>query len=100
MSTILKRPVETEVASERLNLRIAPAAKILIRRAAKLRKYSLSDFVVRSSQDAAEAVLAEQTRFVLPQAQWLAFNAALDAPAKTIPALKRLMTEPSVFEAS
>ena len=41
-----KRPVETEVASERLNLRIAPV-KILIRRAAKLRKYSLTDFVVR-----------------------------------------------------
>lgn len=99
MSTILKQPVETEVASERLNLRIAPAAKILIRRAAKLRKYSLSDFVVRSSQDAAEAVLAEQTRFVLPKAQWLAFNAALDAPAKEIPELKQLLSEPTVFEA-
>ena len=94
-----KRPVETEVASERLNLRIAPTVKILIRRAAKLRKCSLTDFVVRSSQDAAEAVMAEQTRFVLPKAQWRAFNAALDAPAKEIPELKRLLTEPSVFEA-
>jgi uncharacterized protein (DUF1778 family) len=94
-----KRPVETEVASERLNLRIAPAVRILIRRAAKLRKYSLTDFVVRSSQEAAEAVLAEQTRFDLPKAQWLAFNAALDAPAKEIPELKLLLTEPSVFEA-
>ena len=27
------------------------------------------------------------------------FNAALDAPAKEIPELKRLLTEPSVFEA-
>jgi len=94
-----KRRVETEVASERLNLRIAPAVKGLIRRAAKLRKYSLTGFVTRSSQDAAEAVLAEQTRFVLPKAQWLAFNAVLDAPAKEIPELKRLLTEPSVFEA-
>ena len=96
---MLKQPVETEVASERLNLRIAPAVKLLIRRAAKLRKYSLTEFVMRSSQEAAEAVLAEQTRFVLPKAQWLAFNAALDAPAKEIPELKRLLTEPSVFEA-
>ena len=94
-----KRPVETEVASERLHLRIAPAAKILIRRAATLRKDSLTDFVVRSSREAAEAVLAEQTRFVLPKAQWLAFNAALDAPAKKIPELKRLLTEPTAFEA-
>ncbi len=96
---MLKRPVETEAASERLNLRIAPAVKLLIGRAAKLRKYSLTEFVMRSSQEAAEAVLAEQTRFVLPKAQWLAFNAALDAPAKEIPELRRLLTEPSVFEA-
>jgi uncharacterized protein (DUF1778 family) len=97
VSTISKRPVQTE--GERLNLRIAPAVKTLIRRAAKLRKYSLTEFVVRSSQDAAEDVLAEQTRFVLPNAQWLAFNAALDAPATEIPELKRLLTEPSIFEA-
>jgi uncharacterized protein (DUF1778 family) len=96
---MLKRPVETEVASERLNLRIAPAVKILIRSAAKLRKSSLTDFVVLSSREAAEAVLAEQTRFVLPKAQWLAFNAALDAPAKEIPELKQLLSEPTVFEA-
>jgi uncharacterized protein (DUF1778 family) len=94
-----KRFGKTEVASERLNLRIPPAAKVMIRNAAKLRKYSLTDFVVRSSMDAAEAVLAEQTRLVLPKAQWLAFNAALDAPAREIPELKRLLTEPSIFEA-
>ena len=98
MSTKVKRLPKTGAASERLNLRIEPAVKLLIRRAAKLRKYSVSDFVVRSSQDAAEAVLAEQTRFVLPKAQWRAFNAALDAPAKEIRELKRLLTEPSVFE--
>ena len=96
VSTTTKRTV---VASERLNLRIAPTVKTMLRKAASLRKYSLTDFVVRSSQDAAEAVLAEQTRFVLPKAQWLAFNAALDAPAREIPELKRLLTEPSVFEA-
>jgi uncharacterized protein (DUF1778 family) len=99
VSTITKQPVATEAASARLNLRIAPAVKTLLRHAAKLRKASLTDFVVRSSQDAAEAVLAEQTRFVLPKAQWLAFNTALDAPAREIPELKRLLAEPSVFEA-
>lgn len=95
----MKRSVETDVASERLNLRIAPAVKVMIRKAAKLRQNSLTEFIVRSSQDAAEAVLAEQTRFVLPKAQWLAFNAALDAPAREIPELRRLLAKPSVFEA-
>jgi uncharacterized protein (DUF1778 family) len=64
----------------------------------KLRKSSLSGFIIKSSREAAEAVLAEQTRFVLPKERWLAFNAALDAPAKEIPALRLLLTEPSVFE--
>jgi uncharacterized protein (DUF1778 family) len=88
-----------ETASTRLNLRIAPTVKDLLKRAAKARKYSLTDFILRSSQDAAEAVLAEQTRFVLPRQQWVAFNAALDAPAKEIPELRRLLTEPSVLDA-
>jgi len=82
----------------RLNLRVDPDVKTMIRTAAKLRKNTLSGFIIKSSQDAAEFVLAEQTRFVLPEDKWLAFNAALDAPVREIPALRRLLTEPSVFE--
>jgi uncharacterized protein (DUF1778 family) len=91
--------VKEETASTRLNLRIAPTVKEMIRQAAKVRRYSLTDFIVTASQDAAEAVLAEQNRFILPAKQWAAFNAALDAPAKQIPALRRLLTERSVFDA-
>jgi uncharacterized protein (DUF1778 family) len=87
-----------ETASTRVNLRIAPTVKERIRKAAKLRQFTLTDFIIRSSQDAAEAVLAEQTRFVLPEGQWRAFNAALDAPARELPGLGRLLAEPSVFE--
>jgi uncharacterized protein (DUF1778 family) len=47
----------------------------------------------------AEGVLTKQTRFVLPKAHWRAFNAALAAPTRKIPELKRLLTEPSIFEA-
>ena len=85
-------------ASTRLNLRVAPEIKKLLRTAAMLQKHSLTGFVLRSSQNAAETVLAEQTRFVLPEKQWREFNAVLDAPAKEIPALRRLLTEPSVFD--
>lgn len=97
-TTTQQRPNKEETASERLNLRISPGVKDMIQRAAKLRKHSLTDFIVIASQDAAEAVLAEQTRFVLSKEQWTAFNAALDAPAKKIPALRRLLSEPSVFD--
>jgi uncharacterized protein (DUF1778 family) len=39
----------------------------------------------------------EQTRFVLSPREWREFNAALDAPARDIPALRKLFNEPSVF---
>ena len=98
MSTITQRQVKGKTQKTRLNLRVAPTVKILLSTAAKLRNVSLTSFILDSSQVAAETVLAEQTRFVLPEAQWRAFNAALDAPAKEIPALRRLLTEPSVFD--
>jgi uncharacterized protein (DUF1778 family) len=88
----------TERATTRINIRVAPVTKKLLKSAAKLRKSSLSDFVLNSSMVAAENVLADQTRFVLPADKWAAFNAALDAPPKELPALKRLFAKPSVFE--
>jgi uncharacterized protein (DUF1778 family) len=81
-----------------LNLRVAPPLKRLLMTAAKLRQDSLTGFILRSSQTAAESVLAEQTRFVLPEKKWQDFLAALDAPAKEIPAIRRLLTEDSVFD--
>lgn len=98
MSTIAQRQVKDKTSTTRLNLRVAPTVKALLRTAAKLRQSSLTGFILHSSQVAAETVLSEQTRFVLPEAKWRAFNAALDAPAKDIPALHRLLTAPSVFD--
>lgn len=93
-----KAKVKEKTTTTRLNLRVDPTVKALLRSAAKLRKASLTGFILHSSQVAAETVLAEQTRFVLPEAQWRAFNAVLDAPAREIPALRRLLTERSVFD--
>ena len=43
---------------------------------------------------------ADQVQFVLPEDRWQAFCAALDAPPKEIPALRKLLTEPSLFDAN
>ena len=51
------------------------------------------------AEESAEVAMAEPSRFVLPEQQWAAFNAALAAPAQEIPALWRLLTAPSVFAA-
>ena len=41
---------------------------------------------------------AEQTDFVLSPEQWQAFCAALDAPPRDIPALRKLLTERGAFD--
>jgi uncharacterized protein (DUF1778 family) len=85
--------------TEKLDLRISPAAKLALRRAAAMDRKSVSDFVLDSALEQAERLLAEQTRVDLSEDSWLAFMAALDAPATAPdPRLVRLLNEPSVFE--
>ncbi len=67
-------------------------------RAARSQQLKLTEFMVKSSQAAAESALAARTRFVLPPEKWRQFNAALDAPARRIPALRRLLGAPGVFK--
>lgn len=67
-------------------------------KAAELERVNLTEFMIQSSQLAAERVLADRTRFVLSPQKWREFNAALDAPPREIPALRRLFREASVFK--
>jgi len=39
-----------------------------------------------------------QVKYSLPKKQWKEFCALLDAPPKTIPALRRLLTRPALFK--
>lgn len=84
-------------ASARINLRIDAHLKAMFVRAARAQRLKLTEFMVKSSQVAAEIALAERTRFILPENKWRQFNAALDAPAKDIPGLKKLFSAPSLF---
>jgi uncharacterized protein (DUF1778 family) len=87
-----------EPASTRINLRVDAPLKAMFVRAARAQGLNLTEFMVRSSQVAAELALAERSRFVLPPDKWREFNAALDEPARQIPALKKVFTAPSVFK--
>ena len=88
----------TRTIAERIIIRLAAVDKARLVRAARLRGTTLSDFVRAASHEAAELVLAGQTRFALPAEAWRQFTAALDAPARDIPALRKLFTTPSVLE--
>jgi len=80
-----------------VNLRIDPQVKAVLVQAADLQQVKLTEFMVKSAQVAAETVLAERTRFVLPPRKWREFQAALDAPPREIETLRELFRQPSVF---
>jgi|694.fasta_scaffold21513_11 uncharacterized protein (DUF1778 family) len=55
-------------------------------------------FVERALASSADDALADQRRLVLDTPNWEAFQAALDAPARRLPRLHRLLLEPSAIE--
>lgn len=86
-------------ASGRINLRVQPQTKAKLLQAARLQKVKLTEFMIEAAEAAAELALAERTRFVLSPDKWQQFNAELDRPPRELPALRRLLRGPSIFEA-
>lgn len=80
--------------SARRNLRVSPSDDRLFRQAAEVVGESVSEFLVESGRERAEMVLADRTQFVLDDAAWKTFTAALERPAEVIPAVVDLMRRP------
>jgi len=90
-----KKAVKTRKKKEtRLAIRASAQVKKILAQAARVRSTNISQFVLQASLEAAHAVLADQTEFRLTPAQWKAFCERLDAPARVIPALRDLFSEP------
>lgn len=83
---------------QRLSIRASEPEKTLLTQAAQARRMNVSQFVLQTSLDAAQAILAEQTQFRLTPEQWQLFCQKLDAPPKVIPALAQLFSEPDPFD--
>jgi uncharacterized protein (DUF1778 family) len=86
------------IKEERLNIRLSARQKTVLAQAAQVRHTTVSDFVLETAVQAAEQLIAEQSHFRLPEADWKAFCEILDAPPKPIAALRKLLNEPSVFD--
>jgi uncharacterized protein (DUF1778 family) len=93
-----KPKTASSVKATKIQLRLRPSQKAVLARAAELRQTSLSNFMLEHAYEAAQQVLAEQVDIVMPPAEWQAFCKALDAPPRSIPALKKLFTQASVFD--
>ena len=86
--------------TEKLDLRLTPAAKLALQAAAAADRRSLSEFVLDSALARAEETLAMRRHFGLSTERWEAFMAALDAPPRALPRVEQLFSQPSVFETS
>ena len=80
----------------RFQLRVTAAEEELIRVAAEQKDVNVTEFIMRSACEKAEEALANRTRFVLDDARWKRFIAALDRPVQEKPRLRRLFTEAHV----
>ena len=84
--------------TEKIDLRLTPAAKRTLQAAASADRKSVSEFVLDTALREAEERLADRRVFLLNGKSWDAFVAALDAPPSHHPRLERLFREPSVFD--
>lgn len=83
--------------SEKLDLRLTPEAKRVLSEAATAERRSVSDFVLESALRRAHEAMADRRAFILGPEQWDSFIAALDAPPRDLPRLRKLLNEPSIF---
>jgi uncharacterized protein (DUF1778 family) len=85
--------------TQKLDLRLTPEAKLTLQAAARATRRSMSEFVLESALAKADEALADRRSFPLAADAWSAFVAALDAPPRPLPRLRRLLREPGFFDA-
>jgi uncharacterized protein (DUF1778 family) len=73
-----------------LSVRMSVGERDLLEIAAEHAHTSLSDFVRRKALDAAEMAVLDHRLVTIPAADWARFEAWVDTPAKTNPALRDL----------
>jgi uncharacterized protein (DUF1778 family) len=88
----------TEARSERVDLRMSSAAKQTLQRAAAVTNKTLTEFLLDSGLNAAYDALADRRVFQLDQERWDAFMAALAAPPKNNPKLRKLLARKPAWE--
>jgi uncharacterized protein (DUF1778 family) len=87
-----------ENKTERWTLRVTPGQDAVVRRALEATGESLSEYVVRHAVEAAENDVVDRRVFAVDEATWSRLQDLLDRPPARKPALRRLLTEPSVLE--
>ena len=87
-----------ETRSERVDLRMSPAAKRTLQHAARATNKTLTEFLLDSGLNAAFDALADRRVFQLDEKRWKAFMKALDSPPRDNPELRKLLARKPVWE--
>lgn len=85
------------VKDKTLNIRVTEPEKKLVEQAASISHMGMSQFMLQATLRAAEDVLADQTRFVLPTDEWNRFVELLERPPRILPGLREAASKPSPF---
>jgi uncharacterized protein (DUF1778 family) len=88
----------TEGPSERVHLRMTPTAKRMLQRAAATTNKTVPEFLLDAGLEAALDTLADRRVLQLDDKRWNAFMAALAAPPKTDPKLRKLLARKAAWE--
>lgn len=79
-------------------MRVSSSQKALLDEASRASDTTLSEFVLTAATRAAQDVLADRRRFILPGRQWNDFVRLLDAPPQSLPRLRRLLESPGALD--
>lgn len=88
-----------ESRSERIDLRMTPAAKRTLLQAAAVTNKTLTEFLLDTGLNAAFDALADRRVFQLDEKRWDAFMTALSKPPKDNPRLRKLLARKPKWKA-
>jgi uncharacterized protein (DUF1778 family) len=81
-----------------LSVRVSRDERALLEAAAEHARTNLSDFIRRKAIEAAEADLLERRIVTIAAEDWEKFEAWVEAPARDIPALRKLSATRPAWE--
>lgn len=81
-----------------LSVRVSASERALLEAAAEQARTNLSDFVRRRALEAAETDLLDRRVVTIPAKDWAKFEGWASAPAKDVPALRKLAKSRPVWQ--
>lgn len=90
--------IKQNAKTEKFDIRLSQQEDAVIKQAAALQCTTPTNFIRQQAVVAAEAVVHEQTRFVVTNKQWQAIEKAMSAPAKVLPKLQKKLSQPDEWD--